>query len=49
MLYCVLIVRCCRLREESDVSELKEKLRDKAQKCQELEAELVHLREVVER
>lgn len=47
--YSDIIVCGSRLREESNVSELKEKLRDKAEKCQELEAELMHMREIVER
>ncbi|XP_045775076.1 pericentrin-like isoform X4 [Maniola jurtina] len=38
-----------RLREESDVSELKEKLRAKAERCRELEAELINMKELVER
>ncbi|XP_069361148.1 putative leucine-rich repeat-containing protein DDB_G0290503 isoform X4 [Maniola hyperantus] len=38
-----------RLREESDVSELKEKLREKAERCRELEAELINMKELVER
>ncbi|XP_072945175.1 uncharacterized protein [Epargyreus clarus] len=36
-----------RLREESNVSELKEKLREKAEKCQELEVELQEMRELL--
>ncbi|XP_064073507.1 golgin subfamily B member 1-like [Vanessa tameamea] len=38
-----------RLREESDVSELKEKLREKAERCQQLEAELGNMRDVFDR
>ncbi|XP_063365832.1 227 kDa spindle- and centromere-associated protein-like [Cydia amplana] len=38
-----------RIREESDVTELKMKLHDKAEKCQELEAEVQDLRDLVDR
>lgn len=38
-----------RMREESNVSELKTKLRQKAERCQELEIELENLRELVDR
>ncbi|XP_052743408.1 centromere-associated protein E isoform X2 [Bicyclus anynana] len=38
-----------RLREESNLSELKEKLRAKAERCHELEAELINMKELVER
>ncbi|CAH2230015.1 jg20227 [Pararge aegeria aegeria] len=38
-----------RLREESNVSELKEKLRARADKCHDLEAELAAMKELVER
>ncbi|XP_047535544.1 golgin subfamily A member 4-like [Vanessa atalanta] len=38
-----------RLREESDVSELKEKLREKAERCQQLEAELGNMRDIFDR
>ncbi|XP_022822551.1 sporulation-specific protein 15 isoform X3 [Spodoptera litura] len=38
-----------RIREESNVSELKNKLRQKVERCQELEVELENLRELVDR
>ncbi|KAJ8712610.1 hypothetical protein PYW07_005452 [Mythimna separata] len=38
-----------RLREESNVGELKNKLRQKVERCQELEVELENLRELVDR
>lgn len=37
------------MREESNVSELKSKLRLKVERCQELEVELENLREFVDR
>lgn len=39
----------CRLREESNVGELKNKLRQQVERCQELEVELENLRELVDR
>ncbi|CAG4982095.1 unnamed protein product [Colias eurytheme] len=38
-----------RLREEGNISELKQKLKDKAERCRELEVELSNMRELVER
>ncbi|XP_046969688.1 pericentrin-like [Vanessa cardui] len=38
-----------RMREESNVSELKEKLREKAERCQQLEAELGNMRDIFDR
>lgn len=38
-----------RMREESNVSELKAKLRQRTERCQELEAELQDMREFVDR
>ncbi|XP_038222354.1 nuclear mitotic apparatus protein 1 isoform X3 [Zerene cesonia] len=38
-----------RLREEGNISELKQKLKDKAERCSELEVELSSMRELVER
>ncbi|CAB3230377.1 unnamed protein product [Arctia plantaginis] len=38
-----------RMREESNVGELKNKLREKAERCQELEVELENLRELMDR
>lgn len=38
-----------RMREESNISELKAKLKDRVQRCQELEAELQDMREMLDR